>query len=82
MKSCASRRASPVAPSSDSSEPEPRSIISVIAADVISENISALVAYSRARAWSPAPTFLATSAAAAMPQPIDTERLENTMVPA
>ena len=48
----------------------------------ISENISALVAYSRARAWSPAPTFLATSAAAAMPQPIDTERLENTMVPA
>ena len=55
---------------------------SVMTAATMSENISALVANCRARTGSPAPTLRATSAAAAMPEPIDTERLENTMVPA
>ena len=55
---------------------------SVMTAAMMRENISALVANCRARSWSPAPTLRATRAAAAMPQPIDTERLENTMVPA
>ena len=82
MKSWASRRASPVAPSSVSSAPEPRSMASVMTAATMSENISALVANCRARTGSPAPTLRATRAAAAMPEPIDTERLENTMVPA
>ena len=54
----------------------------VITADTMSENISALVAYWRARFMSPAPTLRATSAAAAMPEPIATERLVKTTVPA